>query len=547
MNDAQGRAAAKLQRLGRLCRAIRHGEWAEVERLCTKSATLHYRQLLFAVYRQQYLEMVERQEYQMAFSFLNKRLKPLETLNTVREEMRDLCYLLTCRTVQEVPRYRAWVPGAASREALVAEFRAAMGGDALLAAAQHSGRAAALPPRRLLHLVSQAVRQQGGGGGRRPPAASLLRDYVRFLVPNAPRATLAGHAGSVTGVRFAGEAGAALVSCSGDRTLRVWDTASGRCRAVLEGHAARVWEVACSASGRRAVSASADGTLRLWDLGEALERQAAEEERARERREQREEEPQEEARPPPLRVGPSGSFSTASRGSNDLYGCDFHPRGTHVVCGGYERSVRLFDVETQKAAGGGPMRGHTDSVTSVVFNPMGNLAVSGSNDKTVRFWDLLSGVCVQAVEGAAHMGEVTSVEVHPAGTMMLTACKDNWNRLWDIRHLRAPLGRFRGHLNATKNFVRATFGPERDGELVVVGGSECGRLHLWDCDGGGADGDRPPLETLDGHAGVVFGAAWNERTGVLASCSGDFTVRTWAYDEGRDAFFRRDDGSGGTA
>ena len=59
--------------------------------------------------------------------------------------------------------------------------------------------------------------------------------------------------------------GARALSWSCDRTLRLWDLASGQSRA-LEGHSARVHGAVVLADGARALSWSGDRTLRLWDL-----------------------------------------------------------------------------------------------------------------------------------------------------------------------------------------------------------------------------------------------------------------------------------------
>jgi len=44
--------------------SISAGEWVEVEKLCSGFTAKNYRPLLYALYKQQYLELIDRQEYQ---------------------------------------------------------------------------------------------------------------------------------------------------------------------------------------------------------------------------------------------------------------------------------------------------------------------------------------------------------------------------------------------------------------------------------------------------------------------------------------------------
>ena len=60
--------------------------------------------------------------------------------------------------------------------------------------------------------------------------------------------------------------GRRVVSASVDRTLKVWDVATGKCVATLEGHSKRVKCVAVFPDGRRVVSGSEDKTLKVWDV-----------------------------------------------------------------------------------------------------------------------------------------------------------------------------------------------------------------------------------------------------------------------------------------
>ncbi|KAL3905859.1 MAG: hypothetical protein SGPRY_010764, partial [Prymnesium sp.] len=111
---------------------------------------------------------------------LTKRLKPLETSAASEGEFRDLCYLLTCKSVQEV--LRDWE-----------------GVD------------------------------------------SLIEDYSCPLLPNATHAVLKGHKAAVKCITWLSDG--RLASGCNDGTLRLWDASDQTCTNVLEGHTGRVWDV----------------------------------------------------------------------------------------------------------------------------------------------------------------------------------------------------------------------------------------------------------------------------------------------------------------
>ncbi|MDH4220621.1 MAG: protein kinase, partial [Candidatus Aminicenantes bacterium] len=51
-----------------------------------------------------------------------------------------------------------------------------------------------------------------------------------------------------------------------DKTLRLWELATGRCVRTFEGHWQSVQSASFSPDGRWALSGSSDNTLRLWEL-----------------------------------------------------------------------------------------------------------------------------------------------------------------------------------------------------------------------------------------------------------------------------------------
>src|SRR5262249_31911383 len=56
-----------------------------------------------------------------------------------------------------------------------------------------------------------------------------------------------------------------IVSGSDDKTLRLWDLASGSCLHTLEGHTQSVMSVEFSPDGSQILSGSYDHSLRLWE------------------------------------------------------------------------------------------------------------------------------------------------------------------------------------------------------------------------------------------------------------------------------------------
>ncbi|KAI9246205.1 WD40-repeat-containing domain protein [Sporodiniella umbellata] len=463
----------------RLKKALLDGDWNEVEKLCTKPLVKNHRSFLYSVYRQQYLEYIEKREIQKAFTFLNKRLKPLEHFQTKPNEFKDMCYLLTAKSIHEAASFKQWEGIMASREALVDQLNTML--EFETADRTHHRH---IPPDRLLTLLRQAVAYQIEFSRYHPKIAptvdTLLDDYSGFVIPNAIRATLKGHEGNVKCIEFIGEEGKKIVSGSSDNTLRIWETETGRCLDVLESHRSRIWDVSSTQLGEFVASASGDATVKIWNLKNKK------------------------------------AVSTLTGHSGDVYSVRYHPEENHLVSGGYDKTVRLFDIHTGTIVKTFP--GHQLAVTKTIFNPLGNLIISGSKDNTIKFWDIVSGLCIRTL--SFHLGEVTSVEMNTSGTLLLSSSKDNSNRLLDVRMVR-PLRKLKGHQNTSKNFIRANFANHH----LIMGGSEDGIVSIWDQETGEV------LQKLRGHTGVVYEAAWNPKQGLLASCSDDQTAKIWWYDE----------------
>jgi WD40 repeat protein len=527
----------------RIRSAILAGDWPEVERLCQKTPLKNLKVFLYALYRQQFLELIERHETEKAYVVLMKRLKPLEG-HAPRgpAELRDLCYLLTCKSVHEahaaaIPLSLDWGGSQAGRELLAEQLTRLMDveqdAELFFGSPEAGAQRRQVPPRRLERLLQQAFAYQVEFARYHPLVLprirTLLEDYYCFAIPNAERAPrLCGHEANLKCVSFVGREGLLLATGSSDRRIGIWDTDSGTLLHMLTGHTSRVWDLSASPSGRILASGSADGRVGVWvsDAHAASFRLAS------------------------MLAHHSGSLSQSTgsssgtlslagartiaglapavtssggqlpAGGGDVYTVSMHPAETHVLSGGYDKTLQLHDIRTGQVVR--TFIGHQAAVTQAVFNPYGNLIVSGSKDSTIKFWDIASGVCVRTF--SFHFGEVTSVELNSSGTMLLSSSKDNSNRLWDLRASR-PIRRLKGHQNTSKNFIRASFGPN---ELLVVGGSEDGYIYIWDVESAAL------IQKLAAcRRGPVFSAIWSQQQSLLASCGNDGDARLWWYDPSR--------------
>src|SRR6516164_5885855 len=75
---------------------------------------------------------------------------------------------------------------------------------------------------------------------------------------------LAGHKSVVTSVAFSSD-GTTLASSSDDRTVKLWDLATGKNILTFRGHSDTVMAVAFTPNGRTVASASLDKTLLIWE------------------------------------------------------------------------------------------------------------------------------------------------------------------------------------------------------------------------------------------------------------------------------------------
>jgi len=293
-----------------------------------------------------------------------------------------------------------------------------------------------------------------------------------------PPGTLAGHTDSVVSVAFSPD-GKLLASGSHDKTVKLWDVATGAAVRTLTGHTDVVLSVAFSPDGKLLASASLDDTAKLWD------------------------------------VATGAAVRTLAGHTDGVLSVAFSPDGALLASGSHDKTVKLWDVTTGQVLR--TLAGHTDSVWLVAFSPDGTLLASGSDDGTVTLWDVATGAAVRTLTG--HTDGVLSVAFSPDGKLLALGWQFDTVELWDVA-TGAVVRTIRCHTIFVNDVA---FSP--DGKLLASG-SHDKTVKLWDVATGAA------VRTLTGHTDSVYSVAFSPDGKLLASGSRDNTVRLWPLEEG---------------
>ena len=310
--------------------------------------------------------------------------------------------------------------------------------------------------------------------------------------------TLSGHEAPVYQVRY-GPDGRKVFSASGDGTVRIWDSSTGKLIRVSPMPTGEGECQTCNVVAALSVSVSPDGKLlavgyvdnavRLWDTENFK-----------------------------LQRILKGHVSNIS----SIWSVDFSPDGSRLVTADANGIVRLWDVHTGKEVS--KWCGSTPWMQSKYecgprlwvarFSPDGTMILTAGDDGVARIWNARTGAQI-ATFGKSEEG-LTSAAFSPDGKLIAVAGRDNLVWIWDVS-TKKIIVTLRGHTSWIRSVA---FSP--DGRYVISSGDDR-TVRIWELNTG------KEKFILRGHTDTVWSVDVSPDGQCIVTGSGDKSVKLWHF------------------
>eukprot|EP01105_Mastigella_eilhardi_P004925 TRINITY_DN1663_c0_g1_i1.p1 TRINITY_DN1663_c0_g1~~TRINITY_DN1663_c0_g1_i1.p1 ORF type:complete len:1342 (-),score=293.54 TRINITY_DN1663_c0_g1_i1:57-4082(-) len=347
--------------------------------------------------------------------------------------------------------------------------------------------------------------------------AAMDRFAVHWSVSGSPDILFEGHTQNVSACAVSPD-DKYVVTGSFDKSVKLWETATGTNIATLEGHSHFITAVAFSPDSRFIATGSLDMSTRLYDVCDALSGQ--QEGRSNEHG----------AMVKAVQYcRASGLVATGSWDRTaKLFATDgrevasfaSHPKRVNAVAltpevlvtASSDNTLKVWDLKLKEDVL--TLTGHTQPVFACCLSHNGLYLASGSVDTTARIWLLETGEEVGVLSG--HKDWIATLDFSPSDRLLCTGSKDTLVKVWNSQtgeEVTTLVGN-------TNGLLAVKFSP--DESLIASGGEDC-VLRVW-----GAGGSFPLVRQFKGHTHEITAVCFfANNSNLVATSSSDKTVRVW--------------------
>ncbi|KAF8833066.1 WD40 repeat-like protein [Paxillus ammoniavirescens] len=295
-----------------------------------------------------------------------------------------------------------------------------------------------------------------------------------------PLITMSGHEKEIWQIAYL-PGGERIVTCSSDKTVRIWDVETGEQEGTTMEHEAWVQGLAVTRDGKKILSGGDDKRIKVWDV------------EAHELIEEWENDtgsiwrivvsPDDQLAANGGQKGEivirviqeGGRIRHSIKAGRPVRSLCFSPNGEKLACAvgntaGEIGAIQVYDVDSGEVVLG-PINGHENIINCVLWSLDGSQLYSASFDDTIRCWNSDTGESI-GEPWTGHTQWVDSLSLSPDGTKLASGSWDNTVRFWDACS-GDPIGQPLQH----DDFVYAvTFSPS--GEFVASGGMD-NKVCIW--------------------------------------------------------------------
>ncbi|KAM7256888.1 hypothetical protein ACFE04_012629 [Oxalis oulophora] len=295
---------------------------------------------------------------------------------------------------------------------------------------------------------------------------------------------ISGHLGWVRSVAF-DPSNSWFATGSADRTIKIWDVASGKLKLTLTGHIEQVRGLAISEKHTYMFSAGDDKQVKCWDLEQ------------------------------------NKVIRSYHGHLSGVYCLALHPNIDVLLTGGRDSVCRVWDIRSKMQIFA--LSGHDNTVCSVFTRPVDPQVVTGSHDSTIKFWDLRYGKTMTTL--THHKKSVRAMALHPTEHSFASASADN------IKKFNLPKGEFLHNMLSQQKTIINAMAVNEDG--VMATGGDNGSMWFWDWKSGHNFQQSQTIVqpgSLDSEAGI-YAMSYDKTGSRLITCEADKTIKMWKEDE----------------